>query len=92
MPLHHQDILKLTSFVKGIYCIFSRIKYLEESSLYWHLDNSNKFIVKRNRGSNKIPAETSEETPLVKVVRYDPKEDLPHKLAHQKNSKNVIRR
>ena len=49
----------------------------EKSSLYWHKDASNKFIVKRQPGPFKLQSSSSiststTETPMVKIVRYDP--------------------
>ena len=59
--------------------IVSRFLYIAEdkSSLYWHKDASNKFIVKRHPGpftlsSTSTTTTTTTESPMVKIVRYDP--------------------
>ena len=46
----------------------------DKSSLYWHKDASNKFIVKRQPGPFTLSSAstTTTESPMVKIVRYDP--------------------
>jgi len=58
----------------------------DKSSLYWHKDASNKFIVKRQPGPYTLSSTTTTETPMVKIVRYDPEneKDIRSRLASDK--------
>ena len=51
----------------------------DTSSLYWHKDASNKFIVKRQPGPYTLSSTTTTETPVVKIVRYDPENEQVRK-------------
>ena len=66
--------------------IVSRFLYIAEdkSSLYWHKDASNKFIVKRQPGPYTLSSTsttTTTESPMVKIVRYDPGDEEVRKIA-----------
>ena len=80
--------------------IVSRFLYIAEdkSSLYWHKDASNKFIVKRQPGpftfSSTSTTSTTTESPMVKIVRYDPGNEEVRKnakwLFYESNSRLTL--
>jgi len=71
------------------------------SSLYWHQDTSNKFVVKRNPGpfslnqdSTSTSTSTTTSSPLVKIVRYDPQSDEDYSskiISRNKKINGIIR-
>jgi len=70
------------------------------SSLYWHQDTSNKFVVKRNPGPFSVIQESTStststtSSPLVKIVRYDPNNNADYSsklISRNKKINGIIR-